>query len=53
MEMTKITPLFEGDIKSQMKKRTNHFNRLIIEFLSKPSLEWSKDDHTTEMVEWK
>jgi len=54
MEMTKITPLHEGNINNQMKKKVNHLNRLITKLLLEPplelSLEWSKDDHTTIMV---
>jgi hypothetical protein len=52
--MTKITPLSEGNIKNQMKKRANHLNRLMKKVLFKPplelSLEWSRDDHRIGMV---
>jgi hypothetical protein len=52
--MTKITSLSEGNTKNQMKKKVNHLNRLITKFLLKPplelSLEWSRDDHRSEMV---
>jgi hypothetical protein len=37
MEMTKITPLSEGNIKNQMKKKTNHFNCLMKKILVETS----------------